>query len=435
MSEPAYKLQEIAAAGTFGTVCIARDLHTGKLVALKVLKGAHLHRPRVVARTRDEALMLTRLDHPNIVHVEGLIYIGERPVVVMEWVRGVSLEELIRTQPQGLPTGIALRLMLAAVVGLHAAYTAVPQDANRPMEIIHRDVKPSNILLSVQGDVKLVDFGIARGEFEGKESKTLSMVLGARGYLAPERLDGHDDRPSVDLYGIGICLYEMLTGKHIALSVHEAFHAEALEKNLAKLTLPGVDPDAADRIRDLFVQLCAYRESERPTHSEAMQALKTIIDTHFADDQLKDFALEGVLPLFKARKTTRPVDNPGYADLAFLDRTALNCDEPAPPDVDETLRQIFRRPGWLDRLGDIELLLTTNPHWTHQPMLELLPEGARPWWQFWQREQGPSPEELVALLDMIGRRPLTDETQRRLKLLREHPEPTVQEAAQDVIGV
>lgn len=433
MSDPAFKLQEIAAAGTFGTVCIARDLHTGKLVALKVLKGAHLHRPRVVARTRDEALMLTRLDHPNIVHVEGLVYIGDRPVVVMEWVRGVSLEELVRAKPNGLPAGIALRLMLAAVVGLHAAYTSIPMDATRPMEIIHRDVKPSNIILSVRGEVKLVDFGIARGEFEGKESKTLSMVLGARGYLAPERLDGHDDKPSVDLYAIGISLYEMLTGKHIALSVHEAFHAEALEKSLARLTLDEVEPEAVNQMRDLFTRLCAYRESERLSHQETMSQLNYLIENYFQHDSLEEYALEHVLQLFNDRKTTRPVDNPGYSDLAFLDRTGRNCDSPAPPDVNDEIRRALQAPRWLERIGELELLLATNPHWTSEPVLEVLPNVLRPWWQFWQREHVPSPEELVVLLDILGRRPISQDARRRILLLREHPEPTVQEAAADLL--
>ncbi len=108
MQPPAFKLREITAAGTFGTVCIVQDMYRGKLVALKVLKQAHLHRPRVIARARDEAAMLSRIDHPSVVHVEGLMHVGERPIVVMEWVRGVSLEDLIKREKRGLPVGVSI---------------------------------------------------------------------------------------------------------------------------------------------------------------------------------------------------------------------------------------------------------------------------------------------------------------------------------------
>ena len=185
MTSPAYKLEEICAAGTFGTVCVARDLHNGKLYALKVLKRAHMHRPRVIARTRDEASIMSRLTCNGIAEVDGLVEIDGRLLVVMEWVRGVSLEQLLQHHTEGLPLGVALLLIRDAADALGNAYRALPPDGGPPMGIIHRDIKPSNMLLSVEGKLTIVDFGIAHGTFEGKEAKTMSMVLGARGYLAP----------------------------------------------------------------------------------------------------------------------------------------------------------------------------------------------------------------------------------------------------------
>ncbi|HHO52974.1 MAG TPA: serine/threonine protein kinase, partial [Deltaproteobacteria bacterium] len=237
---PAYKLLEIAAAGTFGTVCVVRDLDRGTLVALKVLKEAHLHRPRVIARTRDEAAMLSQLHHPGIVQVGQLLYLEDRPVLVMEWVRGLSLEAILEPRRRGLPLPIAIEIVRQVTLALGAAYHALPTRGHEPMRIIHRDIKPSNLLLSVDGVVKVVDFGIARGDFEGKEAKTLSMVLGARGYLAPERLDGHDDKPSCDIYSLGIVLYELLTGQHVMLSVHRDYHTQALERHLTALSPEGL---------------------------------------------------------------------------------------------------------------------------------------------------------------------------------------------------
>ena len=85
MANPlAYRLIEISAAGTFGTVCVAQDLDKGRLVALKVLKESHLHRPRVLARTRDEANLMAQLNDPHIVGVDGLVTIEDRPVLVLD---------------------------------------------------------------------------------------------------------------------------------------------------------------------------------------------------------------------------------------------------------------------------------------------------------------------------------------------------------------
>lgn len=435
MAQPAYKLLEVAAAGTFGTVCIAQDLHTGSLVALKVLKQAHLHRPRVIARTRDEAVMLSRLDHPSIVQVDGLIQIGERPMVVMEWVRGISLEDLVKANPGGLPVGVAVEAIRQAVESLKVAYETPDAGGKGPMAIIHRDVKPSNMLLSVQGQLKMVDFGIARGEFEGKEAKTMSMVLGARGYLAPERLDGHDDKPSVDIYSLGICLYEFITGRHIVLSVHEAFHAEAMQKNLDKLKPEGLDEGALEQLGEIIREMCQYHEAARPDHATTVARLQAFLDDWKLQPDMEAYAIERVMPLFEHRKRTRPIDHPGYPDLAFLDRTSANCARPASPDVNAKISAFLESPDWHTRVAELERLLVCNPHWTEAPFVDALPDGVRPWWKFWERESQPEPEQVVLILQYVGRHPVTGEVRRRLLPLRDHPDPRIQQAVQKLLDI
>src|SRR5690606_6188300 len=124
---------------------------TGRLVALKILKQVHLHRPRVIARIRDEAAILSRIHHPGVARVDGLIEIDGRPVVAMEWIRGASLEALVAKHRQGVPPQIAIELIRRAAATLDHAWHARPPDGGPPMGIIHRDVKPSNMLLSVRG--------------------------------------------------------------------------------------------------------------------------------------------------------------------------------------------------------------------------------------------------------------------------------------------
>lgn len=426
----AFQLTEICAAGTFGTVVVVRDLEQGTLRALKVLKEAHLNRPRIVARTRDEAAILSTIHHPGIVHVDGLVEIEQRPVVVMDWVRGLSLEQLLKAQPSGVPFPEAIEIVRQAAVALGAAYHWVPQGSAQPMKIIHRDVKPSNMLLSVDGELKLVDFGIARGEFDGKEAKTMSMVLGARGYLAPERLDGYDDKPSCDVYSLGIMLYELLTGRHVVLSVQRDFHAEALDKHLKQFAWPGAAAPGLEALRDVTADMCRYDEARRPDHEAVATRLQQALALAGQTPDLPGYARRVVFPLFRSRPRTRPIDHPAYRDLAFVERAGKAMTTPTPPDVDRQVREFLRRPDWVQRQDDLERLLVENPHWTEEPFLELLPSGPRAWWQFWGSKDLPA-DQLAAVLRFLRERP-TPTVKARAADLRKHADPAVAAAAEAI---
>lgn len=429
----AFQLMEICAAGTFGTVCVVRDLDRGTLVALKILKEAHLHRPRVIARTHDEAAMLVQIRHPGIVAVEGLIELEGRPIVRMEWVRGLSLETILRAKRDGLPAAEAIEIVRHATLALGAAYHWIPSDGAGPMKIIHRDVKPSNMLMSVDGELKVVDFGIARGEFEGKEAKTLSMVLGARGYLAPERLDGYDDRPSCDIYSLGIMLYELLTGRHVVLSVHRDYHSEALNKHLGSMKLGALPPNAADGLRKMIAAMCEYDEAKRPLHEEVVQQLDRILKEAGLVPDLKSWAKAEMIPMFRNRERIRPIDHKAYPELAFVERMARMVRFPAPPDVDQELRIFLRRPDWHEHRDELDLILLKNPHWSENPFLEVLPSGPRAWWQFWGGSELP-PEQVLGVLEVLVNRPTPAVRERALHLKR-HSDARVVEAADALVNV
>ena len=425
--EPAYKLVEICAAGTFGTVCVVRDLTTGELLAVKVLKQHHLSRPRVIARTRDEAAMMAQLDHPGIVRVRRLLSMADRPVLTMEWVRGLSLESVLEAAPKGLPIAETVEILRLATEALEAAYHALPAKGGAPMQIIHRDVKPSNMLLSVDGELKVMDFGIARAQFDGKEAKTLSMVLGARGYLAPERLDGHDDRPSCDVYSLGIMAHELVTGRHIALSVHRDYHAQALRRHLKSLCPPGMDDAGIDLLRALIAQMCSYDEADRPNYPEITARLDEIAARAQQRPDLRRWARRYLLPTFRARPRVPPPDHPAYPGLAFLERGAHTVAKPAPPDVDERVRALLRAPEWWEDLDELQLLQVKNPHWSARPFLELLPETQRRWWRFWGRDRSSAAEAITILGVLRDRR--TEEVYTRIRALRAHEDPQISGAA------
>ena len=428
---PAFQLLEIAAAGTFGTVCIVRDLDRGTLVALKVLKETHLDRPRVIARTRDEAAILSKIHHPGIVRVSHLAHVEGRPVIVMEWVRGLSLEAILQPRPQGVPLPVAMEILRQATLALGAAYHATPPDNGTPMRIIHRDVKPSNMLLSVDGELKMVDFGIARGDFEGKQAQTLSMVLGARGYLAPERLDGYDDKPSCDIFSLGIVLYELLTGRHVVLSVHRDYHTQALTQHLQHLRPEGLPREGRHLLRRIIADMCCYDEQQRPDHEQLIRTLDEFQRTFQLPRDLRSWAQAEVYPQFRNRRRVRPIDHPSYPQLAFLERTARMVKFPAPPDVDQEIRFFLRRPDWLSHLDELERVLVKNPHWSEEPFLEALPSGTRSWWQFWSDKE-VSTDKVLPLLAFLRQRP-TQQVQERAEHLRRHPDAEVAMAAQTLL--
>ena len=317
-----FEILEILGEGSFGTVCVARVSADPlrRKVALKILKGAYASNTKILNRTRDEARLLSAINHPNIVRVERLMQISGRPVVVMEHVRGVSLDQLLLRFKDGLPAAVTMELMRQACLALHVAYAEAAGDDGRPLRVIHRDIKPSNIMLSIHGEVKVLDFGIARGEFEGREARTESVVMGSRPYMAPERLDGVSDSPSVDVYSAGMSLYELLTGRTMSLSINPVSHDQAMNRQLQHLRVQGMSQAALDDLRDLIRRMCAYTRDYRPSSSECardLEQLQYAIDRRFFI-ALDEFARTTVLPIYESRPRTAPDDAISHADDDLL---------------------------------------------------------------------------------------------------------------------
>lgn len=307
-----FEVVEILGEGSFGTVCVARVKADPlrRKVALKILKGEYTANPKIMNRTRDEARLLSRINHPNIVRVERLMEVGGRPVVVMEHVEGASLDKLLLRFRQGLPPAIAIELMRQSLIALHVAYAEAVGHDGQPLRVIHRDIKPSNILLSVHGAVKVVDFGIAKGNFEGREAETESVVMGSRPYMAPERLDGMSDSPSVDVYSSGMSLFELLTGRHMTLSINPITHEQAMNRQLGYLKPEGMSQEVLEDLRGVIRRMCAYDRDYRPTSDDAQRDLKACLDKMGMDPSqtLEHFAKTVVQPIYETRSRVRPKD-------------------------------------------------------------------------------------------------------------------------------
>jgi hypothetical protein len=190
------------------------------------------------------------------------------------------------------------------------AFNEAIGDDGRPLRVIHRDIKPSNVLLSIHGEVKVVDFGIAKGEFEGREAETQSVVMGSRPYMAPERLDGISDSPSVDVYSAGMSLFELLTGRTMSLSINPVTHDQAMNRQLAYLQVPGMPAAALEDLRTCVRKMCSYDRDLRPSAADVSRDLEQCL---FAIDPaqrigLEEFAKTTVLPIYESRPKITPDD-------------------------------------------------------------------------------------------------------------------------------
>jgi serine/threonine protein kinase len=193
-----YRVVEQIGRGGMGTVYKAIDETLGRRVALKLL-NADLIDQDAVERFRREAMMLAKLNHGRIGAIHELTRDGHDLLMVMEYLEGETFEKLIEHGPMAVPRAISLcSQVLDALEYAHGA------------GVIHRDLKPANLMLSPSGDVKVMDFGIAR--VQGSEHLTTNgYMVGTPAYMAPEQVRGEEVDPRMDLYSVAVVLYRMLT--------------------------------------------------------------------------------------------------------------------------------------------------------------------------------------------------------------------------------
>ncbi len=200
---PRYAEPDKIAAGGMGEIYVARDTALGRKVAIKLLSERFARDEGVRRRFTREALAAARLSgHPHIVTIFDVGEADGRPFIVMEFLPGGTLAQRIRRGPASRDE---------AIEWLKQAADALDEAHRRG--VVHRDVKPANMLLDERGSVHMGDFGIARVVDEATTGMTLAgTVLGTAGYLSPEQARGEPASPASDVYSLGIVAYELLTG-------------------------------------------------------------------------------------------------------------------------------------------------------------------------------------------------------------------------------
>ena len=234
---------EVLGRGGFGAVYLA-DVHgQGGFVqrlAVKVLNIDMAGSADIAARQRDEARLLASINHFAIVKVFDLCEIDGRPAVLMEVVEGVDCAALVREGP--LPARAALQVVGTVASALDAAWQSPNPRTGRPLRVIHRDIKPANLLVSRHGGVKVLDFGVARGDFD-REGRTESVQFGTMRYMAPEQWLSAEVGHGVDVYALGVTLAELLAGAHLSRAPLQRDHFDAHVQAALDAVIDGGWPD------------------------------------------------------------------------------------------------------------------------------------------------------------------------------------------------
>ncbi|WP_433221015.1 serine/threonine-protein kinase [Microtetraspora malaysiensis] len=251
-------LNEIGGGG-MGTVWRARHRDSGEIVAVKLLRDGLAGDENLVLRFVQERNVMRTLRHPNIVTVRDFVIEGERLALVMDLVQGGDLRALLRERGT-LPPADAARLVAEVADALAAAHA---------QGVVHRDIKPGNVLIdAATGQSRLTDFGVARIVHGPGLTQTTS-VIGTPAYLAPEVADGSAPTPAVDVYAIGLILYELLAGRSPFVGDHPMAllrqHATAMPRRLAGMP---------DPLWPIIIACAAKEPSQRPGAGDVATALR-----------------------------------------------------------------------------------------------------------------------------------------------------------------
>ncbi|WP_447004438.1 serine/threonine-protein kinase [Saccharothrix isguenensis] len=289
-----YRFLDRIGSGAMGIVWRAQDERLGRIVAIKQLLLA----PSLDEREQDEAIqramregrIAAKLHHPNAIAVYDVVEENGAPCLVMEYMESYSLADTMAQHAPLDPIEVA-QIGLQAAAALAAAHAA---------GIVHRDVKPGNVLLADNGLVKITDFGISRASDDVTVTKT-GLIAGTPAYLAPEIARGQDPSPASDVFSLGSTLYAAAEGEPpfgLSENTLGVLHAVAAGR---------INPPTLDHpLTDVLLRLLAYDPADRPTMAQARDLLNAVA-------QGRNPTLTGLLP----------ASSPGFPPVAAAGATAL----------------------------------------------------------------------------------------------------------------
>jgi serine/threonine protein kinase len=337
-----YELAERVGVGSLGEVFRAFSRQSGKVVALKRLSFNASHDREVIETLREEAQISRALDHPAITKVTDIGHVEDIHYIAYEYVHGRDLRALTeRAAKDGgeLPIDVALHVILRVCEALaHAHERRSPQ--GKPLGMVHRDVSPPNIMISLDGEVKLLDFGIAWAE--GRSARTAEgQVKGTMGYMSPEQAQGDRLDARSDIYSLGVCLWELAAGKRLFHGVSPIDVAKRVVKgDIPPPSTPGRRVSAA--LERIVLKALAHSPDER--YASALQFHSELSDLARTEGLLTDSTrvaryVRSVFPEVAAdgaasrEECLDMAENKGGSDLDVFEGLAKKSTRPANPNL------------------------------------------------------------------------------------------------------
>jgi serine/threonine-protein kinase len=351
-----YAIFDEIASGGMATVYLGRLMGSGgfaRTVAIKRLHPQYAKNPEFVAMFLDEARLAARIRHPNVVPTFDVVAADGELFHVMEYVQGESLSHLargLRTSGERVPLPILIRVMNDVLQGLHAAHEA-RDERGVPLNIVHRDVTPQNVLVGVDGVARLLDFGVAKAAGRAQTTQD-GQIKGKLAYMAPEQLMSAGVTRETDLYAASVVLWEMLVGERLFSGDNELdVVAKLLQRNveppsklvpsvptaLDDLVMRGLSAKMGDRFataRDMAIALaaCGVREA---TSLEVGEWVEGLAADALADRMARVSAIEqqseehiAASMIMRAASSVRPP-----IDAAHPTRNSVRVSAMQPPEI------------------------------------------------------------------------------------------------------
>jgi serine/threonine-protein kinase len=275
MADNRYRITERVAAGGMAEVFrgVAESMAGFKKnIAIKRILPSLTKNKKFVAMFLDEARLSLSLQHANVVQVFDIGHSEDTYFIVMEYVDGVDLKALLdwrRRINKRIPIAHTLYLVMEICKGLSYAHELVNPETGAPLGIVHRDISPPNVLISKQGEIKVVDFGLAKATSQ-VEITDPGVVKGKMSYLSPEAARGEEVDHKADIFAVGILLYEMLTGKRLFYGETD-YQTVELVRNAKIPPIKPQNPQVEPELEDIVRKALARRKEDRQQSATDLQ--------------------------------------------------------------------------------------------------------------------------------------------------------------------
>jgi serine/threonine protein kinase len=276
-----FRLGKRIGKGGFGEVYLA-EMSTAsgftKTVAVKLLRTDIDQTESTAQRMRDEARLLGLLRHRAIVQADDLITLAGRTALVMEFIPGVNHSWIIHPKryEEDIPPRVVLSIISNIADALDAAYNRPSTVTGKPLQVLHRDIKPGNVRITPDGEVKVLDFGIARSDHMDREATTTEYQLGSLPYMAPELMAGKTASPASDIYSLGVCFYESLGRRRFGWAGEDAdSQNNQINTRIADIKWDAFG-DVTEPVENLLRRMLDFEPSNRPTGRQVLEELREL---------------------------------------------------------------------------------------------------------------------------------------------------------------